>query len=1687
MRPAHLIWIIPLKLLKAVAGVIVLLLIAVACLLYVPSLRMPLLEQGVRIANEQTDYDIDLGRIYLSPFHHSPALLYRAYRGEVDLPLRVEIDSLFVGHRGVDTLAYIHSLRLQATCLTAQRSYSASGLSTIPIAVDTLVLDRTTFHSDSLIASVGVDVILGRLAVASPRLSIAEGSYPLHGLHLDDADVGIDLRETPPDTTAQDTTPLRLAFHVPDGELRRLHFRLTPLNLDIRTDRLATNAMIDVGANRYDVHRVDIGRLRFGMAAFSLPVDTIYGDACVDLPQNLITSNGLHVRADSLGAKADLQATTMNLESMRVDVAGDVAYRGSQARIRGYYDIDDAAYDIRADISRVNARAFKPDLPPIVLAGTVQAQGQGIDPKSPDMTSHVQLALTDAIYDYIDVSGLRLDASLARQTVQGTLHLPVNMANRDMQVRAQTDHRFRVARFLTPEQMDVDYHGRMHGVHAHVAGKHIDVDTLRLDATMADQTVQATLHLPFSLADQDLQVRARTNHQFRVARFLTPRRMAIDYHTTMQDIHALVADEHFDVRTLRLDFLTDTATSLQLASDGLDVQAKTPMHALRFVDRLQPLLRAVGDSTIMKPLTSLSDLTMLDTLRRLVPALQADVELRRGSPVQHIIERMGLDLRQVNLSLASDADRTDLDLTASIPDINPSTHQPINSSTNQPINSSTNPLRLPAVDAKLNVRMTEGKTLASLQADTRLTDGAMTIYDLCSDASLRLDLERTGRELYGTGRLMLDSISYGNRDLGSHAVDMQISPSKAYAHALRADVQLDDIPLALAETFVTLPDIDIRGAVRASASVDGLPAKTDISAEVQPLGVAAEYKPYKIGVSLGETPIIMRHNHVDLNGLPIYGADSTYLALSGGLDLNTMRMDITLEADSFAPAKLPKGGPLPVHGELATDIRGRVTGPLDRIVADVDVTLLPVTDITYPIDKKNLAQVKPHGTVKVRYGVAEGDLAMHGQINVDDGFVRYSPKIYPVMPFHVDSGSHVAFDGPLGRTRLNVSASQHVKADVESEDEETRRVDFITGVRVKGVLDSIGLQSIDFFLEAPDDEDVTRELASLDEETREGLAATLLATGMYVGESNVAAQRDGYALSSIINSRINAALANSKVGKFIDVDVSSGQSTHAQGKTNDMNISISKSFFRDKLRLTLGSTLTDNPEVNTGSGLFTNFSADYKLTKDGNVLLRLYSQRDYNNILEGELYKSGIGVQANKDWRRQQLFRGDSIWRTYSLSADAGLAYRSNNSIGPDLTLRSSVRNVLGHGESFTLKGNGAYYWALRNRHPGDPKKTDTYKLGLNASLVFPYLHWTGDNNPDGDTRYMLGYQYENIAGGYGVHKVSGSLTYFIHSARSPYITHAFTPFSLSVVLMKAETDSLLNKAAEYPQLIKVIAGDEFVPAIGYNFIYDDYRATRAVNTYLNLGIKESGNLLNALYCLGGRKWDDVDKPMGKITFNQFVKLTAELRNRFNFPHRVSIATRLYAGANIPLGNSLFSPLSEAFYTGGPNSLRASSPYAYGPGNFYSAKYNQNFFHSGDVKLEANLELRFPIVWKLYGAAFVDAGNVWNWYSVVDLFKAAGYDDYLTRLQIPETLRDGILNNPDFARQIALGTGAGLRLDMDGLVIRLDLGVGIHSPYQTFRYDKEGKPDTSQPITTYFNMPSALDAIRVNFGIGYPF
>ena len=95
-----LFWKIPCIGLGVILGIVLLLLIAATLVLMTPGARTAVLNQCVKAANERTDWDVDLERLYLSPFHQSPRLLYHAYKGKAELPLHIEIDSLFLGHRG---------------------------------------------------------------------------------------------------------------------------------------------------------------------------------------------------------------------------------------------------------------------------------------------------------------------------------------------------------------------------------------------------------------------------------------------------------------------------------------------------------------------------------------------------------------------------------------------------------------------------------------------------------------------------------------------------------------------------------------------------------------------------------------------------------------------------------------------------------------------------------------------------------------------------------------------------------------------------------------------------------------------------------------------------------------------------------------------------------------------------------------------------------------------------------------------------------------------------------------------------------------------------------------------------------------------------------------------------------------------------------------------------------------------------------------------------------------------------------------------------------------------------------------------------------------------------------------------------------------------------------------------------
>ena len=170
-----------------------------------------------------------------------------------------------------------------------------------------------------------------------------------------------------------------------------------------------------------------------------------------------------------------------------------------------------------------------------------------------------------------------------------------------------------------------------------------------------------------------------------------------------------------------------------------------------------------------------------------------------------------------------------------------------------------------------------------------------------------------------------------------------------------------------------------------------------------------------------------------------------------------------------------------------------------------------------------------------------------------------------------------------------------------------------------------------------------------------------------------------------------------------------------------------------------------------------------------------------------------------------------------------------------------------------------------------------------------------------------------------------------------------------------------------------------------------------------------------------------------------------------------AIATRFLAGAGYAYGNSTALPFEKHFYAGGSNSLRGWQARTVGPG---LSQMDDSFVipnQTGDMKLEANIEYRFNMFWKVAGALFLDAGNIWTLRSSGD-----GNSD------------EGMFRWDTFGESIAANWGMGLRLNFGFLLLRLDMGMKIHDPA---RLDKWVTP----------RQWLDRDGFALHFGVGYPF
>lgn len=459
---------------------------------------------------------------------------------------------------------------------------------------------------------------------------------------------------------------------------------------------------------------------------------------------------------------------------------------------------------------------------------------------------------------------------------------------------------------------------------------------------------------------------------------------------------------------------------------------------------------------------------------------------------------------------------------------------------------------------------------------------------------------------------------------------------------------------------------------------------------------------------------------------------------------------------------------------------------------------------------------------------------------------------------------------------------------------------------------------------------------------------------------------------------------------------------------------------------------------------------------------KLFTVRDMN-LTQTRLSRLGIfgGIQINvmpADTTPENplvdVYTTARFQSPIEASIAVNLTSKSNSYLGPGIVLGLSNNNIFGGGEKLSVEIDADYEWQTGGERN---KNFNSYEFGIRGSLAFPRLlapKFVRRTKRDLNwTTISLGARTLNRPQFFNMAEFNAGITYEWRATR--HSLNQLTLFKLTYTNLLSHTHEF-DSIMEQNPAIALGFQSQFIPQMSWTYTYDKFFERERINGInFQTILTEAGNIFDGIYSLAGVKGE---KRLFGTPFSQFIKGQVQIvYNRRLFPKSDQwIVSRLLVGAEHPYGNSKQVPYSEQFYIGGANSIRAFTIRSLGPGSYRppNAERDGYFDQTGTFKLEGNVEYRFPIISVLHGAVFLDAGNVWL-------------------LKNDPQRPGGLLSGKTFWRDIALGTGVGLRVDIGVMVLRGDLGYGLHAPYWT-------------GIPHYFNI-KFKKAFAFHLAIGYPF
>lgn len=591
---------------------------------------------------------------------------------------------------------------------------------------------------------------------------------------------------------------------------------------------------------------------------------------------------------------------------------------------------------------------------------------------------------------------------------------------------------------------------------------------------------------------------------------------------------------------------------------------------------------------------------------------------------------------------------------------------------------------LPAMDGMLNVDATYID-----QGENFMVEGSLDAKHFAYEGMRMGDL--SSRFTYmpqGETRHVIDAtVAYNERDV----LQLDGNYDAEGEGALDANLAFLDVPMEMLSPFILPAQLmGFKGPMAGDIKVTGPMSGLLFNGALLPKDVHLLSKPYNIDLALANDSIILNNSRIDFDDFKFYGADTNPLTLNGHVDfsnLDEIFMSLSLNGRNFKLVEAKPSNRSLLYGDMYGDFFARVIGSTKDLTIRGLVRVLPTTDITYVMsetvlyqtdrledivtfvdfsapppprdeiprtsftgidmnltlsiedgamlrgefsaDKQSYVYVQGGGNMTMTYSPA-GVLNMSGRYTINEGKMKYTLPVIPLKTFSIHPGSYVEFIGPVSNPVLHLTATERVRSAVSQGERGSRNVAFDVGLKLTNTLDNMGME---FIIDAPEDMTVQNELASLSAEDRNKLAVGMLATGMYFSSTNSKGFAAGNALNGFLEEEINK-IAGNALSTMVNVSVGLDQTVRDDGsKRTDYSFKFSRRFFSDRLNVVIGGKVSsdNNNTVYKESGAYIDdVSLEWRLDNGGTQYIRLFHEKDFSNLLEGDIDKNGMGVMLRK-------------------------------------------------------------------------------------------------------------------------------------------------------------------------------------------------------------------------------------------------------------------------------------------------------------------------------------------------------------------------------------------------------------------------------------------------------------------------